>query len=311
MNDLAWTTPLWESPSLTQSWGRPVFLKMEALQPVGSFKIRGIGLFCQNAVREGARHFVCASGGNAGLAVAYAARKLGVEATIFVPRTTPEPARKSLRQEGATVFEAGTSWDDTQAEATAFAAKELATTVHPFDHPTLWRGHAGLIVEASEQGPRPGHIVCSVGGGGLLCGVLEGLDRVGWTDVQVTAAETTGAASLAAALEVGELVQLERIESIATTLGARRVATEALARAQRYDVVSEIVTDREAVTACVDFANQHRVLVEPACGAAIAAAAKVAARTTSTDPILVIVCGGAGATLELLSRWVATVEESS
>jgi hypothetical protein len=88
MKNLHIVTPLWKSRSLSASTGAPVFLKMEALQPIGSFKIRGIGAACQASWEAGARSLVCASGGNAGYAVAYAGRQLGMAVTIVVPKTT-------------------------------------------------------------------------------------------------------------------------------------------------------------------------------------------------------------------------------
>ena len=308
MTELVRVTPLWESGPLSRAAGARVLLKMEALQPVGSFKIRGVACLCTRAVDEGSRHLVCASGGNAGLAVAFAARRLGVMATIYVPRTTPSHTRDLLWAEGAEVAEAGESWDDAHDVAVDFATRTRTTYVHPFDHPDLWRGHSTLVDEVAEQGPVPSRVICSVGGGGLLCGILEGMERHGWHDVPVIAVETEGAASFAGAMAAGRPISLERIDTVATTLGARRVASEALARAQRFGVRSEIVTDAEAVAACVRFANDHRVLVEPACGAALAA---VARRVVGSGPILVIVCGGAGATPSLLAQWQRTVAAES
>lgn len=300
MTELAHVTPLWESGSLSRSAGTRVLLKMEALQPVGSFKIRGVERLCRRTVDEGSRHLVCASGGNAGLAVAYAARRFGVMATIYVPETTPEHTREALRAEGAEVVEAGESWDDAHEVAADFAARKKTTYVHPFDHPDLWAGHSTMIDEIAAQGPEPGAIICSVGGGGLLCGVLEGMERQGWSEIPVIAVETEGADSFARSVEAREPIVLERIASLATTLGARRVATEALARAARFQVRSEIVTDAEAVAACRHFADEHRILVEPACGAALAVLTE---RVVGPGPIVVIVCGGAGATPALLAEW--------
>jgi L-serine/L-threonine ammonia-lyase len=101
----------------------------------------------------------------------------------------------------------------------------------------------------------------------------------------------------------GRLVTLERISSIATTLGARTVAPNALAWTRRHHIIPWTVTDREAVDACLRFADDHRVLVEPACGAALAPIYGQAEPLMGRDPVLVIVCGGAGVTRELLAHW--------
>ncbi len=300
------TTPLWESEPMSRAFGAPVLLKMEALQPCGSFKIRGLGRACATRVRAGARRLLCSSGGNAGLAVAYAGRRLGVPVTVVVPRSTSAWARARICAEGAEVVEHGAAW----AEAHAYALANMSdgtAYVHPFDDPEIWEGHAPMMMEAAQQGPRPAAVVVAVGGGGLLCGVLAGMREVGWDEVPVLAVETIGAASLAAAIAADELVTLPRIDTLATTLGAATVAAEALAWTRRRTVAPWVVGDRAAVIACERFADDHRVLVEPACGAGLSAIYDQAAplRTWSADggAVLVIVCGGAGVSLALLRAW--------
>jgi L-serine/L-threonine ammonia-lyase len=295
-------TPLWESEPLAGALGAPVYLKMEALQPCGSFKIRGLGEVCAARVAAGARRLVCSSGGNAGLAVAYAGRRLGVPVTVVVPRSTSAWARAGISAQGAEVVEHGDAWFAAHTHALAHLPADAAY-VHPFDDPEIWAGHASIIHEAAAQGPRPGAVVVAVGGGGLLCGVLAGMHAVGWTDVPVLAVETEGAASLAAAMRAGEVVALERVTSLATTLGARAVAAGALAWTRRHPVRSWVVSDRAAVEACERFADDHRVLVEPACGAGLAAVYAAAAPLRGVGPVLAIVCGGAGVSLALLRAW--------
>lgn len=296
-------TPLWESPSMSAAVGAPVFLKMESFQPVGSFKARGIGRACEDSWRAGAKRLVCASAGNAGYAVAYAGRKLGIPVTVVVPKTTPAWLRDLVRQQGATVIVHGDSWDDAHAYGTQLAQEHNAAYIHPFDDPRVWAGHSSIIHEIADLGLKPGAVVVSVGGGGLMCGLLEGMHAVGWTDVLVLAVETEGTASFAAAVNAGRLVTLDRIDSVATTLGARRVAAKALEWTKKHPITPWQVTDREAVDACVRFADEHRVLVEPACGASLAAVYHKARPLEGLSPIVVIVCGGAGVNLRLLDEW--------
>ncbi len=302
-------TPLLESHPMSAALGARVLLKMEAFQPVGSFKIRGLGRACARAVADGAKRLVSSSGGNAGLAVAHAGRRLGVPVSVIVPRTTPEAMRAVIRAEGAEVTEHGASWDDAHARAGEVAGETDGALMHPFDDPIVWAGHAPLVEEMAEDLPslvgaeRPGAVVVSVGGGGLLVGILEGMHRVGWTSVPVIAVETDGAASYAASIAAGALVTLDAIESIATTLGARTVCAEALRWTERHPIESRLVSDRAAVDACERFAAEHRVLVEPSCGAALAAVHDPGESLAGRDPVIVIVCGGAGASPELLAGW--------
>jgi L-serine/L-threonine ammonia-lyase len=297
-------TPLLESRALSQRLGKSIWLKMEAMQPTGSFKARGIGHACSVYRERGARRFVSSSGGNAGLAVAYAGRKLGVPVLVVVPETTSERAKHLIGMENAEVIVHGKSWDEANRFALASCTSADAF-LHPFDDPLIWEGHASMIDEVARAASKPDAVVLSVGGGGLLCGVAEGLRRNGWDDVPLVAVETTGAASYAASLEAGERVELPAITSIATSLGARSVCAEALAIAKRRAVTSVVVSDRQAVGGCLEMLNEHRVVVEPACGASVAALDSEVQLLRDARNILLIVCGGVGTNVEQLKRWSA------
>jgi L-serine/L-threonine ammonia-lyase len=301
-------TPLLESVPLSRNVHGRVWLKMESLQPSGSFKLRGIGNACRIHAEKGAKGFLCSSGGNAGLAVAYSGRKLTIPVTVVVPETTSTRAIKLIEQESARVIVRGKSWQ----EAHEYATCTLETGwvyIHPFDDPLLWTGHATVIDETVRQGIRPDAVVVSVGGGGLLCGVIEGLRRNDLPTVPVIAVETEGAASLAESLRQNRHTSLAQITSIATSLGAKRVADTAYALAVEHGVHSLVVSDKQALNACLQFAGDHRVLVEPACGASLAVVYDSAEFLDVGEDILVIVCGGAGVTFEQLEVWNRDLHE--
>jgi L-serine/L-threonine ammonia-lyase len=297
-------TPLLESRALSRRLNKPVWLKMEALQPTGSFKARGIGHACTIHKERGALRFVSSSGGNAGLAVAYSGRKLGVPVLVVVPETTSARARELIAMEEAEIVVHGKSWQEANEFALA-TCQDTDAFIHPFDDPLLWQGHASMIDEVARDGMKPGVVVLSVGGGGLLCGVVEGLQRNGWQDVPVIAAETQGAESYARALEAGRRVELEAITSIATSLGARTVCEEALVKARQHPIESVVVTDAQAVAGSIRLLDEHRLLVEPACGASVAALEKGAKAFAGAASALVIVCGGVGINANQLQRWGA------
>ncbi|MFN8485698.1 MAG: pyridoxal-phosphate dependent enzyme [Anaerolineae bacterium] len=305
MDTLYVRTPIIDSLPLSRRWGRPVYLKLESAQPSGSFKNRALGALCQAGAANGATRFVSSSGGNAGFSAAYCGRRLGLPVTVFVPSTTQPRFHELIAAQGADVRVAGAVWDETHAAAVAFAEQTGALYVHPFDHPTVWRGNATMIDEIAEDFGKPGAVICSVGGGGLLCGVAEGLERQGWHDVPILAVETEGAASFAASLKAGRLVTLDRITSIATTLGAKTVTPQALAWAQQRPIASALVSDAQAVAACVAFADDHRILVEPACGASLAVAYEGMDILPGADPVVIIVCGGVGVDTRALAAWAA------
>jgi L-serine/L-threonine ammonia-lyase len=294
-------TPLLESGAMS-SPGQSLWLKMDALQPPGSFKIRGIGFACEEYARRGARRFISSSGGNAGIAAAYAGRRLSIPVRVVVPESASARAIELIRRENAEVIVHGASF----MEANAMAQSMLTATdafIHPFDDPLLWEGHASMIDEVARAGAKPDAVILSVGGGGLMCGVIAGLRRNGWPAVPVIAVETEGAESLARSIEAGERIELPRISSIATSLGARMVSEQAFALTLQHPVRSVVVSDRAAVAACIRFMDDHRVVVEPACGASLAVAYDAAAALGEFRNVLVIVCGGVTATVHQLQQW--------
>lgn len=302
MQTLHIVSPLIESRALSRLSGKNIALKLEAVQPPGSFKIRGIGLACQEYVQRGAKRFISSSGGNAGIAVAYAGRHMRVPVVVVVPETTSERAKALIQLEGAQVIVHGATWQEANALAISMVTPSDAF-LHPFDDPLLWRGHASMIDEVAQSGMKPDVVVLSVGGGGLLCGVVEGLHRNGWADVPVIAVETEGAASFAAAVQAGQPTELAGITSIASSLGAKKVCEQAFEWTKRHTIHSALVSDQAAVMACQRFIADHRLVVEPACGAALAAVYDRVALLQPFQSVLVIVCGGVTATAEQLQHW--------
>jgi len=296
-------TPLVPSEPLTRCAGVPVWLKLEAVQPAGSFKQRGMGMACLKAKERGARRLVSSSGGNAGLAVAWAARRLELPVTVVVPRRSSGSMRERIAAEGATVVVWGEAWDEAHAHAVELSTADDVTLIHPFDHEDVWAGNATLVAELARQLEEPpAQLVASVGGGGLMCGLVDGVRTQRWS-TRLWGVETEGTASYAAAVRADGPARLDRIEGVALTLGARQVC-EGLRR--RSDAVrSHVVSDREAVQALVRFADDHRLLVEPACGAALAPVYQ--GLVGGEGPVVVVVCGGASATLEALSGWCDAV----
>lgn len=292
MQKLSIETPLLESTPLSNILGIPVWLKMEALQPSGSFKNRGIGHLCSHYAEKGAKLFISSSGGNAGLAVAYSGRKLDVPVKVIVPETTSQAMIEKIRSEGASVTVHGKSWDEADQFAKSLLTHPDTYYIPPFDHPLIWQGHSTMIDEIYKEQVKPGAILVAVGGGGLLCGVVEGLQRVGWQDIPVIAVETEGAASFAASLHAGKVVELTEICTVATSLGAKKIAQQAFDWTKKHRIESALVSDQEALDAASRFAFDHRLLVEPACGAPLSLVYHKRPVLLSFPSILVIVCGG-------------------
>lgn len=284
--------------------GRRVGLKLDCLQPSRSFKLRGIGHLCQHHAALGVQRFVCSSAGNAGYAVAWAGRALGIAVTVVVPANTPMFVRQRIADLGAEVVAVGTVWDQANAAALALSTQPGCAFIPPFDHPLLWQGHASLVEELSQQcSQAPDAIVLAVGGGGLLLGVLEGLRRVGWNSTRVLAVEPENAAALGASLRRGEIVELPQPHSVASSLCVKRIASALLPACRQQPVTALTVSDDQACAACVRLAEDHGLIVEPACGAALAPLYDEHPALAECQHVVAIVCGGMVVTLDQLTDW--------
>lgn len=219
---------------------------------------------------------------------------VGIPITVVVPTTTTPAAIERISAEGATVKIHGAAWDEADQAARKWVAEVNGGYISPFDHPTIWAGHATMIDEVVTQCEKPEAVVVAVGGGGLLCGVLEGLHRQGWCDIPALAVETEGADSFAKSVAAGHLITLPAITSIATSLGAKRVADRLWDWTQRHRIIPTVVSDHAALDACKQFANDQRALVEPACGAALSVIYNNLPQLGTAKSVLVIVCGGIG-----------------
>lgn len=226
----------------------PIYLVTWTL--TGSFKMRGVGTACVHAVHQhNARCLVASSGGNAGQAVAVAGKHLGIPITVFVPATTSELAINQMRLNGANVQLAGNSLDEAIAAAKQHVLHTpSAVFIPPFDHPSVFAGNGTIVDEVLQQLQEANAtlhgLMCSVGGGGLFTGMVERLRALGLVHVPMVAVETEGAASLTASIKANELVTLEKITSIATTLGTKRVASRAFEAACVQPTFPMTVTDR-------------------------------------------------------------------
>ena len=295
-------TPIYQSIHLKNTYNRNVFYKMDCYQPSGSFKIRGMEVICRDFIAKGKTEFVASSGGNAGYSLAYAGMKLKVGVKVIVPETTATRMVKKIRELGADVEVIGKDWNEAHQHATALSKERDLPYISPFDHPLLWKGHSSIIDECAAEIVQPDKIIVAVGGGGLINGVFEGMDRNGWNS-QVIAAETAGAASFAAAYKSGKLATLEKIDTIATSLGARQIASQTLELAKKKQVVPYVMSDQKALSAVDRFLDEYNVLVEPACGAALSYVYDSQSNISPDENILVIVCGGVGFDLKQLKAY--------
>lgn len=293
--------PCIKSNKLSELNNCNVWLKMESSQPTGSFKQRSIGNACQQYAKRGAKKFISSSGGNAGISAAYMGNKLSIPVTVVVPETTSSQAINLMQQENAEVIVHGKSWVEANDLALTYVNSE-AIYIHPFDDQYLWDGVAHIIDEVISDGVRPDAVILSVGGGSLLSGISQGLIK-NLLNIPIYAVETEGTASLNISIRAGQHAKLDEVTGIATTLAAKQVCENAFKVSQAEQVISLTVSDKEALLACFNFLDDHRTLVEPACGATLSTLYNKKLSFSPTDNILVIVCGGATVTLEQLFKY--------
>ncbi|AZP70553.1 MULTISPECIES: hydroxyectoine utilization dehydratase EutB [Pseudomonas] len=212
-------TPLEYSPSLSQRLGVAVYLKLESQQITGSFKLRGASnAVAQLSAEEKARGVVAASTGNHGRALAYAASRQGVKATICLSHLVPANKVQAIRDLGAEVCIVGQSQDDAQREAERIANEQGATLLPPFDHPTIIAGQGTLGLEILEQQPDVVQILVPLSGGGLFAGVALAIKSVSANIITHGISMQRGAA-MHASLAAGHPVEVEELPTLADSLG--------------------------------------------------------------------------------------------
>lgn len=267
--------------------GTPVTLKLELMQHAGSFKARGA--FANLLTRKvPAAGVVAASGGNHGAAVAYAAHRLDIPATIFVPTVSAPAKMERIRGYGARLVVTGDRYADSLAASEQFAAESGALPVHAYEQVETLLGQGTLGFELEQQAPQVETLLVAVGGGGLIGGIAA------WYAgrIRIVAVEPEAAPTLAMALAAGRPVDAPAGGIAADSLAPKRVGELMFPIAQTYVDRVALVTDEAILEAQSTLWNTLRIAAEP--GGAAALAALLSGRYTprSGERVAVVVCGG-------------------
>ncbi|MBB1253823.1 serine/threonine dehydratase [Streptomyces sp. OF3] len=284
-----------------------VWLALEFMQYTGSFKARGAQNFIEAHRDAGTlpdAGVTIASGGNAGLACAWAARQQGVRATVFLPATAPAVKVDKLRAYGADVRLVGREYAEALAACEEFVSATGALASHAYGHPLIAAGAGTLMEEIHQQIPGLDTVVVAVGGGGLFAGVATAARHHG---IRTVAVEPENCRALNAAVEAGRLVDVPVDSVAADSLGARRTSAMALAAAQQDGVHSVLVPDDKIVRARRALWDDRRVAVEHGAATALAAltapeAANHGSRPAPGEKIAVILCGANTDPADLVHR---------
>ncbi len=303
--DVAIETPLDFAPTLSQRIGNRVLLKREDQQPVFSFKLRGAyNKMAHLSAAERARGVLAASAGNHAQGVALAAQRLGCEATIVMPVTTPQIKIGAVRARGAKVVLHGDSYSDAYEHAMELKARTGATFVHPYDDPDVIAGQGTIGMEVLRQCQGPiDAIFVAIGGGGLIAGIGAYVKRVR-PDIRIIGVQPVDSDAMARSLAAGRRVTLPHVGLFADGVAVRQVGKETFRLAR--EVVDEIVlVDTDATCAALkDVFEDTRSILEPAGALAIAGVKAWTARHRVKGHTFVAIACGANMNFDRL-RFVA------
>src|SRR6184192_1013455 len=211
---VATKTPLVESPSLSERFGRRIYLKLECFQPIRVFKIRG----AYNKISQlSAKNIVAVSSGNHGMAVAYSSRLLGKKCTVILPETAVQEKVNTIIEYGAEAIKYGKYTTDRDAKAKEIVGKTGATLVHPFNDPDIIAGQGTCGLEIANQLDNFDSVIVPVGGGGLISGISIAIKSLK-LGAKVFGVEPTGAAKMQASLSAGRIVRIDEPTSVADGL---------------------------------------------------------------------------------------------
>lgn len=291
INGLVRSTPLELSPSLSRHLGTPVYLKLEALQTTGSFKLRGASnAIAAFSAEQRACGVVTASTGNHGRAVAHAAAQLGVKATVFLSQLVPGNKVQAIRDLGAEVCIVGHSQDDAQQAAQQYAEQQGAALIPPFDHPQVVAGQGTLGLEIIEQLPEVEQVLIPLSGGGLFAGVALAMKSIK-PSITTHGISMQRGAAMHASLQAGRPVEVEELPTLADSLGGGIGLGNKHTLSMTQRLLDQLHLLPEASIANgMRHAYQHERLVVEGAGA-VGIAALLDGLVTARGPVVVVVSG--------------------
>ncbi len=281
-------TPLEHSKTFSAMSGASVFMKLENLQSTGSFKVRGAyNKICSLSKEELKRGVVCASAGNHAQGVAYAAKKMGAKATVFMPVLTPPLKVIATRSYGADVVLKGNAFDDALAAAQDYRAESGAVFVHAFDDPLIIAGQGMMGLEIYDDLDSVQDILVPIGGGGMISGIAIAIKNLN-PKIRVYGVEAEGAQSMRNALAEGKPVKLNKMATIADGIAVKTPSQLTFDATREYVDDILVVSDAEIAHSLYLLLQRAKILAEPAGVAALAAVLhkKISFRGRKVVPVI-------------------------
>jgi len=299
--DVAIESPLTEAPRLSTRTGNQVLLKREDLQPVFSFKLRGAyNKMAKLSPADIARGVIAASAGNHAQGVALGAQRLGTQATIVMPITTPQIKVDAVKARGAEVILEGLSYEEAYRYAVKLGHERGLTFIHPYDDPDVIAGQGTIGMEILRQHSKPiDAVFLAVGGGGLIAGVGSYIKRIS-PHTKIIGVQPVDSNAMTLSLEKGERIRLDQVGLFADGVAVKFVGEETFRICK--DVVDEmILVDTDAICAALkDVFDDTRSILEPAGALAIAGLKAWVEKTGIRNQTLVAVACGANMNFDRL-----------
>jgi threonine dehydratase len=298
--NVAYRTPLYHSPGLSNLTDARVHLKLECYQPIRVFKVRGAAnkIFKLSA-EERERGLIAASSGNHGLAVSYLAKLTGTKATIVVPTNAVEEKVKAIEEYGATVIKHGLFHDQRYEKALEIQKTTGAVPIPPFDDSDVIAGQGTIGLEIYQDLPTVSTVVVPIGGGGLISGIATAIKSLK-LETKVLGVEPERASSMYRSIKSGKITRLSDTTSIADGLATREPGTLTFEYVKRYVDEILLVSEEEIEKAVFTVMRECHLIVEPSAAAAVAALVEKAHLKKDTE--VVVVVSGGNISLKLLSK---------
>ncbi|CAI5758181.1 unnamed protein product [Candida verbasci] len=298
-----------------------IYFKNEFEQPSGSFKLRGMGYLIYKSVEKARAQgksnieVFCSSGGNAGLAAAYASAYYNLKCTVVLPIVSKKNVIEKLEFMGAKVIIYGKHWGEADNHLKELI-KNLDNSIypvyaHPFDDELIWQGHSQILTEIINEKQLDSFddvkgVVCSVGGGGLYNGMIQGLNDLN-SKAKVLAIETLQTPTFHETIKVGKIIHLEKIETLSNSLGSPYMSKKSFENYNLGNTKIEVLDDLDGVQGTLDLHDLFGYKVEPACGVSVATVLhrldiieKNFQDLKPDDIIIILVCGGSGINDEII-----------
>jgi threonine dehydratase len=297
--NIAYKTPLYYSPALSNLTGAKVYLKLESYQPIRVFKVRGAAnKILKLSQHERTRGLVAASSGNHGVAVSYLAKLTGNEATIVVPTNAVDEKVKAIEEYGGTVIKHGLFHDERYAKALEIQKATGAVLIPPFDDPDIIAGQGTIGLEIHQDLPTANAVIVPIGGGGLISGIATALKSLK-PETRIFGVEPEKASSMYLSIKSGKITRLSDTTSIADGLAAREPGVLTFECVKRYVDEILLVSEEDIEKAVFTVMRECHLIIEPSAAAAVAALVEKPDLRKNAE--IVVVVSGGNISLKLLS----------